>query len=110
MGKKLQNICLIYYNLLTAQDLWQACHEILSIVFLKKNHRIKCKYRQDEKECGTCRMKYKYCDCFLEYANFKDDLIECKCSFITKTIKNDFLIHTDFLTTTRISFFILMNI
>ena len=25
------------------------------------------------------RIKYKYCDCFLDYTNFKDDLIEYKC-------------------------------
>ena len=33
----------------------------------------------DNKKCETCRIKYKYCDCFLEYANFKDDLIEYEC-------------------------------
>ena len=30
------------------------------------------------KKCETCGIKYKYCDCFLEYTNFKDDLIEYK--------------------------------
>ena len=30
------------------------------------------------KKCETCEFKYKYCDCFLEYANFKDYLIEHK--------------------------------
>ena len=43
-------------------------------------HKIKCKHRHDdEKKCETYRIKYKYCDCFLEYTNFKDDLIEYKC-------------------------------
>ena len=28
------------------------------------------------KKCETCGIKYKYWDCFLEYTNFKDDLIE----------------------------------
>ena len=41
-------------------------------------HKIKCKYGHDDKKCETCRIRYKYCDCFLEYANFKDDLIEYK--------------------------------
>ena len=27
-------------------------------------------------------MIYKYCDCFLEYINFKDDLIEQKCLYL----------------------------
>ena len=39
-------------------------------------HKIKCKLRHDDKKCETFGNKYKYCDCFLEYTNFKDDLIE----------------------------------
>ena len=39
-------------------------------------HKIKCKYGHDNKKCETCRIKYKNCECFLEYENFKDDLIE----------------------------------
>ena len=40
-------------------------------------HKIKCKYRHDEKKCKNYGI-YKYCDCFLEYINFKDDLVEYK--------------------------------
>ena len=29
--------------------------------------KIKCKHRQDDKKYKICRMKLKYCDCFLEY-------------------------------------------
>ena len=36
MRKKLQKIYLTYYNLLIAQDLWQAHHQILSIIILKE--------------------------------------------------------------------------
>ena len=39
-------------------------------------HRIKCKLGHDDKKCETCGIKYKHCDYFLEYKNFKDDLIE----------------------------------
>ena len=42
-------------------------------------HRIKSKFGHDNKKCETYRIKYKYCDCFLEYTIFKDDLIEYKC-------------------------------
>ena len=42
-------------------------------------HRIKCKFGHDNKRCDTCGIKYKYCDCFLRYTNFKDDLIKDKC-------------------------------
>ena len=38
--------------------------------------RIKCKLEHDGKKCEACGIKYKYCNCFLEYTNFKDDLIE----------------------------------
>ena len=41
-------------------------------------HKIKCKYRHDNKKCESCRITYKYCDCFLDNTNFKDDLIEYK--------------------------------
>ena len=36
MEKKLPKIYLIYYNLLIAQDLWQAHYRILSLIFLKE--------------------------------------------------------------------------
>ena len=39
-------------------------------------HRIKCKLGRDDKKCETCGIKYKYCHCFPECTNFKDDLIE----------------------------------
>ena len=41
-------------------------------------HKIKCKYGHDDKKYETCGGKCKYCDCFPEYTNFKDDLREYK--------------------------------
>ena len=41
-------------------------------------HRIKSKFGHDDKRCDTCRIKYKYCNCFLESTNFKDNLTEYK--------------------------------
>ena len=41
-------------------------------------NRIKCKLWNDDKKCETWWIKYKYCNCFLEYANFEDNLIEYK--------------------------------
>ena len=65
---------------MTAQDLWQVHYHILSVNNLSEGiHRIKCKFRHYDKKCETCGIKYKYCDCFLEYTTFKDDLIEYKC-------------------------------
>ena len=53
-------------------------------------HRIKCKFGHDDKKCKTCGIKYKYCDCFLEYTNFKDDFIEYKCLHCNKHYQHKF--------------------
>ena len=47
-------------------------------------HKIKCKYERDDNKCEAFRIKYKYCECFLEYTIFKDDLIEYKCLYDNK--------------------------
>ena len=31
----------------------------------EKIHKVKCKYRQNDKKCETCAIKYEQCDCFL---------------------------------------------
>ena len=41
--------------------------------FSERIHEIKCKYRYDDKKCGTYGITYKVCDCFYENTNFKDD-------------------------------------
>ena len=38
-------------------------------------YRIKCKLEHDDKQCETCAVTCKYCDCFLEYTNFKLKLL-----------------------------------
>ena len=48
-------------------------------------HRIKCKLGHDDKKYEIRGIKYTYCDCFLEYTNFKDDLIEYKCLCCNKS-------------------------
>ena len=53
-------------------------------------HRIKCKLGHDDKKCETCGIKYKHCDYFLEYTNFKDDLIEYKCLSCNKIYQQKF--------------------
>ena len=88
MEKKLQKIYPTYYNLLIAQDLWQVHHQILSIIFSEGIHRIK--FGHDDKKCETCAIEYKYCDCFLEYTNLKDDLIEYKCLCCKKSYQRNF--------------------
>ena len=50
----------------------------------------KWKLGNDDKKCETCGIKYKYCNCFLEYTGFKDDLIEYKCLFGNKKYQHKF--------------------
>ena len=40
---------------------------------------IKCKYIQNYKKYETYRIKYKDCDCLLEYAKFNNNVIEYRC-------------------------------
>ena len=42
-------------------------------------HEISCKYRHYDKKLKTCGIKYKYCQCYLEYTYGIDGLIQCKC-------------------------------
>ena len=38
-------------------------------------HKTKCKDGNNDKKIQTCRIKYKYYHCLLQYTNVKDDLI-----------------------------------
>ena len=53
-------------------------------------HRIKCKYGYDDKKCQTCGIKFKHCNCFLQYTNFRDYLIEYKCLCCNKNYQHKF--------------------
>ena len=53
-------------------------------------HKIKWKYRHNDKKCETYRIRYKYSHCFLEHTNFKDDLIEYKCLCCNKNYQQKF--------------------
>ena len=62
-----KNIYITHYNLLIAQNLWQAHFQILPIIFLNKFIKLNVNTSAMIKKCEICRIKY---------ANFKDDLIE----------------------------------
>ena len=42
-------------------------------------HKIKIRYRHNNKKWETCGTTYEVFDCFLAYINFKDASIEYKC-------------------------------
>ena len=54
-------------------------------------HKVKCKCEYNDKKCVACRITYEVCDCFLEYTNFKDDLIEYKCLCCNKVINKSLM-------------------
>ena len=53
-------------------------------------YKIKCKHGYDDKKFEICGIKYKYCNCFLEYTNFKDALLEYKCLCRNKNYQQKF--------------------
>ena len=53
-------------------------------------HKIKCKYKHNDKKCETCGITYEVCDCFLQYTNFKGDLIEYKYLSCNKDYQQNF--------------------
>ena len=80
----------MYYNLLKAQGLWQAYYQIFPVIFLKECIKLNANTGTMKKKCETCRYKYKYCDCFLEYTNLEDDIIEYKCLCCNKNHQQTF--------------------
>ena len=49
-GEEVSKMYPTYYNLLIAQDLWQAHYQSLPIIFLKEFIKIKCKYGHNDKK------------------------------------------------------------
>ena len=65
----------------------------LSILFNNLSgeiEKIKWKQRHDDKKCEAQAYRYKYCNSFLEYTDFKDDLIEYKCLRFSKNFQQKF--------------------
>ena len=54
-------------------------------------HEIKCKYRHSDKKCETWWIKYKDCECFLEYTNLRDNLIEYNCLCCNKNYQKSLM-------------------
>ena len=53
-------------------------------------HKIKCKYRHNNKKWGKCGIKYTDCEYCLEHTIVKDDLIEYKCLCCKKNYQTRF--------------------
>ena len=63
----------------------------LANALTERIYKIKCKYGDHGKKCKTCETKYKDCECYLEYTNFKDNLIiKYKCFRCNKSYQKKF--------------------
>ena len=114
MDEKFQKICYILQFIESARFMTSSLSNFVNNLS-ERIHRIKFKFGHNDKICEAYRIKYKYCDCFLEYTIFQDNLREYKCvvtkiinASLTKSYKSDFLINTNFLTATIISLFSLL--
>ena len=73
MEKKLQKSYFSDSNLLLAQDLWQAHHQILLIILLKEVIKLNVNMNMIMKNV-KCGIKYKDCECCFNYTNIKDTI------------------------------------
>ena len=71
MKKKLQKIYLTYYNLLIAQDLWQAHYQILSIIFLKEFIKLNLNTDTITNNVKLMELHMKYTTVFLNTQTLK---------------------------------------
>ena len=65
-------------------------YQFLSIIFLKDFIELNVHSDMMIKKWETYAIEYKYCNCFLEYTNFKDDLISHKCLCCNKDCQHKF--------------------
>ena len=72
------------------QDLWQVLYQMLLMIFLKEFVELNVNLDKMIKKCETCRIEYKYYNCFLEYTSFKDDLKEHKYLCSNKSYQRKF--------------------
>ena len=81
----------VFYKLkiVFIHSLWMMTN--LSIInFLKEFTELNVNTDMMIKNSETSGIKYNYCDCFLEYGNFKDDLTEYKCLLCNKNCQWEF--------------------
>ena len=76
MEKKLQKINATYYNLLIAQDLWQAHYQILLTTFLNEFIELNVNMGAIIKNVKFVELQMKYATVLLSILTLKDDLIE----------------------------------
>ena len=74
--QNVQKLYRTYYNLLIAQNLWQAHYQVLSIVFLKEFMALNV---NTDMMIKIVKLAESIIIIAIEYVNFKYNLIENKC-------------------------------
>ena len=69
--EKLEKIYLTYYNLLNAQDLWQAHYQVLSIIFLKEFTKLNVNMDMIIKNVEKAGSNIKIANAFLNIQTLK---------------------------------------
>ena len=67
MEKKIEKLYLTNYNLLIARNFMASSLSNLVNNLAERIQKNKCKYGHDNKKRETCKIKYKDCECCLEY-------------------------------------------
>ena len=74
----------ISYNIQVIERARFLASSLLNLVdnLAKGTHKTKCKHGHENKLCEMCGIKYKDCECCLEYINVKDDYTEVRAAII----------------------------
>ena len=74
-----------------AQGSWQTHYQIWSVIFLKEFMKLNLSMKTMTKNVKFAKLNIsKYCNCLLEYINYKDDSIEYKCLCCNKNYQKKF--------------------
>ena len=104
MERKLQEIYLTYYNLLTEQDLWQDHYQILPIIFIKEFIKLHVNTDTMIKNVKLLELHTKYATIFLNTQTLKMIYWNANVYVVTKTInKFDENLKERFLSTYKLS-------
>ena len=116
--KKSQKPYFTDYNSLTSRDLWEAYNQTILKILLNEFIKINGNTYMTTEKCKTCGIKYKDCDCFLEFTNLSDNLKKYKHIYVIRRIvkkkfnenlKKKFLMDRNFTTIISISFILLLQ-
>ena len=88
-GEAPKNIPYILQFIDSARFMASSLSNLVNNIF-ERIHKIECKYGHNERKYEARGITTEACNCFLEYKNFKDNLIEYKCLYCNKNYQQKF--------------------